>query len=222
MLPAIDRAVLTGDIVDSKRLPQEAQAQLADTIALVWEQARRHWGTDTLPAAVDIFRGDSWQCIVRSPARALAVALYLRCRLGLPENSRHGLRTRVSIGLGGIDVGPAGPNRPGVGSAFQVSGTRLDAMPRKRWLAIGVVEDAPAILAPALEGIAVLMDHLAAGWTDNQSRAVAGSIVGRKQHEIAQDWGGRSATQQAVAQALAGAGWDAVDTALRSYAAIFE
>ncbi len=56
-----------------------------------------------------------------------------------------------------------------------------------------------------------LIDAIATRWTDKQALAVSGALRGLKQEEIAEKLWKKRITQQAVAQHLSRAGWDALE-----------
>jgi hypothetical protein len=62
-----------------------------------------------------------------------------------------------------------------------------------------------------------LIDAIATRWTDKQALAISGALRGMKQEEIAEKLWEKRITQQAVAQHLSRAGWDAVEKGIEYF-----
>lgn len=69
----------------------------------------------------------------------------------------------------------------------------------------------------AFDVIVRLIDALATRWTDKQALAISGALRGMKQEEIAEKLWERRITQQAVAQHLSRAGWDALEKGIEYF-----
>ena len=119
-------AVLTGDIVGSRRLTTDEWQSLAQVIDRLSVDLS-HWPEVPLPLAR--FRGDGWQLLVSDPRQALRVALYIRATLRAEVDARQ-LDTRVAIGVGRIDPLPGARVSEGTGPAYWRSGTAED---KKGW-----------------------------------------------------------------------------------------
>ncbi|WP_095589565.1 hypothetical protein [Actibacterium ureilyticum] len=196
--------VLTGDLIGSTALPD---GQVAAAMAALRDAAGQISGwPDAAPARFTPYRGDGWQMVLRDPARALRAALFLRASLrvlGKPFATRIALATGVeALGAGPDLSGETGPN-------FVASGRALDAMPRGTelvWAAGG-----------ARDAVFRLADHISAGWTPAQARAVARMLPPTDMtHAAAAQALGIS--RQAVDQALGAAGYPALHQAI----ALFE
>lgn len=213
-------AVITGDIVGFTAFPVESRDRLLSELAVIAVDLHRG-RLGSLEGEIDTFRGDSWQLVLRDPGAALAVAVLIRARLralggadllALPVDSR------VAVGIGAASrIDPERASR-GQGPAFELSGRALDQLDGGRRLAVSVDESAgDPRLAAALSGIFVLLDALVGRWTGKQSRACAETILGKTQREIAAEWIGGAVSQQAIAQHLEAASWDAVAAADESF-----
>lgn len=155
-------AVLTGDLVRSSALSDDAMARAREIVlATVAEVAGLGWdamstntsapgGSEeagTAPLALgrrpvragsaEFFRGDSWQCLLVEPRWALRVAVLVRVTL----LSTLKVDTRVSIGIGAVET--VSPDRISLsrGEAFTLSGEGLDRKMGARYrLAISIPE----------------------------------------------------------------------------------
>lgn len=210
-------AVLTGDIVGSKKLDQNAQQQVGAALVHATEAAAKLWGMGILPYPVAVFRGDSWQFVVTDARLALRIVIYLRAWLKAPIQDVPSLSTRVGIGIGEAAFMPSGELVGGGGEAFVLSGEALDKMPRGHLLALALSESTFSPPAAGLGPLIGLLDEISARWTEGQSRAVTGTLEGLRQREIASRWPDRPATQQAIADHLRRAGWGAVLEALEFF-----
>ncbi|MBI6628907.1 MarR family transcriptional regulator [Pontibaca salina] len=194
-------AVLTGDLIDSTSLDL---TQLNDALQAL-ENASRDiagWGGGIVTGFARR-GGDGWQCAIAVPALSLRAALFLRAALRELGKSRS---TRIAIaeGLGTL---PADRNpNSGHGPAFIASGRLLATLPAH----VAMAHAAKGDLAAAVR----LADHISSGWTPAQARAVRLMLWPRDRirADAAKHLG---ITRQAVNQALWGAGFPAIDDALR-------
>ena len=202
-------AVITGDIVDSSKLPKAQRAALPGLIAKASQETRKAF-PDAVPLAADIFRGDGWQLLVSDPERCLRVGLFFRACLRSASERGRGLDTRVAIAVGQLDFVRERVSQ-GDGEAYRLSGRALENMPRKQRLLLAI---SGAKDAQALTVIVRLIDVLAQRWTGRQALAVRAALRGLTQEKIAKAWPG-SITQQAVTKHLDAAEWPALEAALK-------
>lgn len=202
--------ILTGDIVSSSEIPGEMRRRLPYFLRSVAQNMRSRYG-GAVRHPVDIFRGDSWQLVVVRPEQALRVALDVRCAL-YSLNPDHPIITRIGIGIGKADFIPKNAVSEGDGPAFRISGQALEEMDRNQRLAIRIAEPNESGECRALPVLATLMDTIAGRWTAKQSMAVSGALRALTQEQIGSAWKPNPITQQAVAQHLESAGWNAIHT----------
>lgn len=222
-----DCAVITGDIVRSRRLSGPEFEKAQESIRRGGAGIRAHFPAE-VPLPIELFRGDSWQLLVTAPARALRIALYLRAFLRAEAD----VDTRFAIGVGPIDAIPSAGVAAGRGEAFRLSGAMLDwkVATSMRFAVAGQVPDNAHDLlanpgeetaaerdARAISVALLILDIVARNWTSPQARAVCGALFDGTQEKIAANWPGEPITQQAVGQHLARAGWDGVHEALDFY-----
>ncbi len=193
-------AVLTGDIVQSTALPHgrldEIMDSLASTTALItnWTGTRRRFTRQ---------RGDGWQLSVAKPAFALRAALFVQATLRAQGKD---LESRISIGVGTAEFASGDDLNGASGTAFLASGRGLQTMTGPERI---LHSDAGPIAAATR-----LADHISQGWTPAQALVVHKALIPLKpptQTEIGADL---PISRQAVGQALAAAGFDAIHTAL--------
>ena len=210
-------AVLTGDLVKSSRLTSVKSKGAMDRLKkIALEFAELH--PNSVVGRMDTFRHDSWQLLLQQPALAFRTAVFLRTALKLLSDASTKYDTRVSIGIGKVELISKGRISDSRGPAFTCSGKGLDAMDG-RCLALVTEEDTLA-LWPALErGIVPLLDCVVGDWTPTESRAVYGALKGWTQEETARNWPPQEKTdkrpsRQAVGDSLVRAHWSTVDGVL--------
>jgi hypothetical protein len=209
--PTKTYAVLTGDMVDSSKLPKAERQALPEKVKQAGRETQKAFA-DAVPLAVDVFRGDSWQLLTTDPVRSLRIALFFRAQIRAGRERGRGLDTRVSIGTGAIDFVPRKAVSEGDGEAYRLSGHGLEALPRGRFLSWEPVPGGTLSLVGATVG---LIDALAQGWTNAQAQAVAGALCGWTHEKIAAALAGKI-TRQAVTKHLNAGHWEAIEAALNA------
>lgn len=214
ILAAETAVVLTGDVVGSSRLSVDYRRSIRDVLSEASSTLRRRYRA-AIPYDIDLFRGDSWQLLIIEPEVSLLAALYTRAVLRAAFDSSR-VDTRVVLGAGSIDFLPEGGRvSTGDGSAFRRSGITLEELSRSHRMAFC---GNGGRTSRCLDTVLKVVDFPATWWTQKQAHAVAQSLLGKTQEEIADDWPEHRITQQAVAQHLARAGWHSVDTAVSFFA----
>jgi hypothetical protein len=201
-------AVITGDIVDSSKLPKAQRKALPGRIAKASRETTKAF-PDAVPLEVDVFRGDGWQLLVSEVGQCLRIGLFFRACLRSASERGRGLDTRVAIAVGLVDFVRERVSQ-GDGEAYRLSGRALEAMPRKQRLSLALPAENTT---DALPVIVRLIDVLAQGWTGRQALAVRGALRGWTHEKIAQEWP-EKISQQAVTKHLDGAQWPALEAAL--------
>ncbi|UCF94586.1 MAG: hypothetical protein JSW39_10635 [Desulfobacterales bacterium] len=202
-------AVITGDIIGSSRLAENARLELHR--AMVAGADALHKAFDNaVPMDVDIFRGDSWQLLVTIPSQALRVGLFYRAYL----RARMAADTRLAIAVGTVDFIPGERVSGGDGQAYRSSGVGLEKLLKLSRFRMIFAENTNLKDSQALNVVVQLVDALAMNWTAKQAQAMLGILQGWTQETIAGAWWGKPISQQAVAQHLDRAGWHAIEQAL--------
>lgn len=206
-------AVLTGDVVDSSKLPAARRKALPRLLERAAQAAAKAF-PGALPLPIAVFRGDSWQLLVTDVPRALRIALFFRAALAGDTARGRGLGTRVAIGVGRVDFVPSAGVTAGDGEAYRRSGAALDAMRRREHLRLEVPETPPELAA-----LVRLIDAVAQHWTGPQARVMQGALLGRNQEEIARSLVGRI-SQPVVARHLDKAAAEPVEAGLTAVEAL--
>jgi hypothetical protein len=207
-------AVITGDFIDSSRLAPKDWDRLHMVMKESSRLLRDSFG-EIVPLEVDIFRGDSWQMLVLDPAKALRLSLFYRATIRA-KMAHPNLDTRMAIAVGNIDSIPQTRVSEGHGEAYLLSGEALDRLNKSKAgnMCFAHKNDETA---DTFDILIRLMDAIATRWTDKQALAISGALRGMKQEEIAEKLWEKSVTQQAVAQHLGRAGWDAVEKGIEYF-----
>lgn len=113
-------AVLTGDIINSRKKPVSQWLPVLKQVLTQYGSTPQHW---------EIFRGDSFQLSL-SPQKAMGAALHLKAAIKLVKD----LDVRIGIGIGEQDYKAEKINESN-GSAFIRSGESFESL-KKQNLAI--------------------------------------------------------------------------------------
>ncbi len=151
-----DAAVLTGDLIGSRKAGQLATDRaieaIADTAKFMAAPFARH-------------RGDGWQVLLTKPELALRFTLLVTARL----RSLKVPLSRFSVGIDEIAMERAQSLAAEAGNAFVVSGEVLDSMPRRSAFAIASMTRK---LNEMTWAAARLTDQVARKWTPQQAEAM--------------------------------------------------
>lgn len=203
-------AVLTGDIVDSSGVSNLGQQPIFELIEETEKWVQEQY-QDAIHARIDVFRGDSWQMVVREPEIALRIGLYFRALL----KAHYEIDSRLSIGFGAVDYLPSDNVSTGTGTAFTLSGQGLEACQKPIRMNLSFSESNQSLIGLGLNSIIRLIDLVVVRWTPGQSQAVSGALIGSTQAQIAASWQPEPVSQQAISQHLENAGWTHIKAALQ-------
>ena len=210
-------AVLTGDLVKSSRLTNvESSGAMARLKRVAAAFAEQH--PHSVVGRMDTFRHDSWQLLLENPVFAFRIAVFLRAALKLQSDASTKYDTRISIGIGKVELISKRRISDSRGPAFTCSGKGLDAIESK-CLALVAGDDPSALWRMLERGVVPLIDCVVSDWSPTESRAVFGALKGWTQEETAQNWPQRvksdkKPTRQAVGDSLLRAHWSTVDAVL--------
>jgi hypothetical protein len=191
--------VLAGDLVASTDLTEEGLALALDALRAA---ATRIEDWHHQPVHFTRNRGDGWQICLPGDDPGIREALALRAAL-----RQHGkaYETRIAIATGPATLPEDGDLNRASGPAFTHAGHLLDLMEGPHFLHWS---------GGALNSIARLADYISHGWTPAQARAILPMLTPSSaplQSDVASSL---KITRQAVGQALAAAGYDALYAAL--------
>jgi hypothetical protein len=207
-------AVLTGDLIGSARLSTE---RLGGTRRLVLRTARdlRAKARHALIGAPEFFRGDAWQLLLGEPRQALRVALLIRAVLSAEID----VETRVSIGVGRVDVIDRARISRSTGEAFTLSGQALDKITGYFDLT-GALPERTGVMAVWFPATLHLCSGLVRTWTRRQAEIVAIALSrDNPTHEGIAKSLRPKVSKQTVSESLAGAGWRTLLEAIRAFEA---
>lgn len=210
-------AVVSGDIVGSRRFSEKGPA-IRDAIkdagvacAEAFDEA-----LGGMPP-VDVFAGDSWQMLIRSPQPALRVGLCMRALIKSSERLPKA-DTRLAIGIGTVDFVDDHSASEGQGEAFGLSGEALDSLQNSKVrMAARVPEtwrdDAGRLdVQDTLDTMMVLVDAICRDWTVVMAETVSGALRGWTQEKIARM---RGVQQSTTSRMLASARWPSLSASLK-------
>ena len=205
-------AVLTGDVIKSSLLSKSDLEAVRSSLLNAVDTVTR-WETGLVKGKAEFFRGDSWQLLLKNPALAMRVGVFLQASLLAKGKAV----SRISIGLGKVEN--ISPDRVSLstGEAFRLSGHGLDRMTQYSNMTIEVPKSAEP-LSKWLPVVGHLCDSLIGQWTERQAEIVC-VAVGPKEpihEEIAQKLN-PPVSKQAVTKALNGANWRAIREAIHRF-----
>jgi hypothetical protein len=151
-----DAAVLTGDLISSRKAGPDATERAMSGIAAV---------AADLSAPFARHRGDGWQVLLTQPERALRFVLLVTADL----RSQQAPLSRFAIGIGAVSARRASSLSAETGEAFVTSGEILDDMPRRSTFGIASLTRR---LDPMTWAAARLADQVARRWTPPQAEAM--------------------------------------------------
>lgn len=196
------QVVITADMVNSTHFSAEQTGKWMDElIAILYGNISFEWLLKP-----EIYRGDSFQGVLKNPEAALKVAVLSRA---IMKSHSPKSDLRIAIGIGTIDLLT---DRSGTsdGEAFRLSGHLADNI-RKQKARIGIA--LPENSEP-LNAIMDLLETLIENWTIAQSEVVAALIQKKNISEIVAQL---SISQPAVSQRITSSKWWAMESFLRTF-----
>jgi hypothetical protein len=172
----ISGAVITADIVNSKKLGPDALNNLTDRLRELINANKVKF--------LSFYRGDSFQCYCIDPYPAFILALKLRCEAKIFQTGKvKGLTDlKISLGIGSIDTPVTSINRA-MGQAFIISGEELEKLVSKERRFI-IKSENPEINI-ALDAISFFSDYIFGSLSFKQAEVLQYLLNDLKQTEIA-------------------------------------
>ena len=193
----IKYAVLTGDIIRSSAISPEQRVILNNTLNALLNEYK-----DIFNFKSELYRGDSFQCLVFDPKDSLRLALLIKSfirHLDFPEM----MDARIAIGIGNIDH-QEDSLANSHGEAFALSGRALDSIKdSKQTLTISTADKYNS----ELQIESFLLDTIMLKNTAAQSAVINLKLRGFTEIQIAKALG---IMQSAVNQRSTGANWNAI------------
>lgn len=206
-------AVITGDIVASSNFKADQRVSLLSVLKESFKTVDQLLPR-TLPSPFKMYRGDSFQGLVKNPEEALKVAIIIRSvlRSGIKVKRReNAIDARIAIGLGTIDYYSNDSILEGDGEAYRLSGPVLDSMKSDTKL---IIQTPWSNINKELEVECALLDVIINKWSPEQSEAIIGQLKGFNQKEHAKQLG---ISNPALNYRLAKAGINALLKLLNRY-----
>lgn len=120
------KAVLTGDLIESRRLDKDGMEKVLNALHDAFKEIQKN--ILKKEGHFEIYRGDSFQVLIDEPQLAMKVAIILKSRLiSIFGPSKLKSDARIAVGIGTIRM----QNKKIIesqGEAFELSGSELDKM----------------------------------------------------------------------------------------------
>lgn len=210
-------AVLTADLIDSSLYKEDVLQQVLDTLTSEFGIITNQRGEKNV--RFNIYRGDSFQGVVKAPEDALLIAIQIKAavnRIHLKKTKKSRAYSKIADFKLAIGIGTQDLERQILaesnGQAFQFSGRSLDEMKNEnRKTRIKTpVEEIDAEFNTAF----FLLDTITDKWSTASAEVVYFLLQGLKEREIAAEI---NISQSAVNQRKKAAGWEAIAGLLNRY-----
>lgn len=224
------KAVITGDVIHSTRMDEASRAWLSKSIAHFLKELQKVYKVRS-----EMFRGDSFQCLVPDVEDALTIALLIKTKIrSLNPSEIHNVKAkstsgkpktvyfapsvfdaRLAIGIGEVpktikDLATTSSE------AFFLSGHILDEM-KSRKQALDIVTNDP--YSDELETEMMLLDTIIAKSTAMQCEVIHWKLWGLPEKDIANKLG---IGQSAVNQRSHAGSWNAIRGMIDRFETIYE
>ena len=199
-------SIITADIVNYTKFSQNSEENLVNGFTK-WTRKMNLFSE----VKYELFRGDSFQCIIPNLSQTLKVCLLNRAYFLRLSKNQSGLDLRQSIGIGEINLLKKTLSRSD-GEAFRYSGRSFDEMDKKG-NRITFKSSFPEIDAE-LNTSFTLLEAIIKGWTSTQAEVFFYKLQGKKEKEIAEQL---SISQPAVNRHLKAVSWSAIEKLLNRF-----
>lgn len=197
--------VVIADIVNSTHFSSE---QTALRLKMLMEklETKNVW-----LLSPEVFRGDSFQGVLKDVEAALFVAVFSRALLKAEDIAWD---LRMAIGVGEVN---RLADRPGTsdGEAFRLSGQLADTMKKDR----ARIAVALPIPSDALQSVLLLLEVIIEKWTARQAAVIVRLMNGDTKKEISE---ALKMSQSAVSQHAQAAKWWAVEPILHTFGSLIK
>ena len=200
------QAIITADIVNYTKFTQSSEGNLMDNF-IKWTKKMGSFSE----VRYEVFRGDSFQCIIPNLNQTLKICLLNRAYFLRFSKNQNGLDVRQSIGIGEVDLLKKTLSRSD-GEAFRYSGRSFDTMDKKgnRIVFKSSFSEIDAELNTSL----TLLEAILQGWTATQAEVFFHKLQGKKEKEIAEQL---NISQPAVNRHLKALSWSAIERLLSRF-----
>jgi hypothetical protein len=199
-------SIITADIVNYTKFVQNSEGNLIDDFTK-WTKKMSIFSE----VKYELFRGDSFQCIIPNLNQTLRICLLNRAYFLRLSKNQNGLDVRQSIGIGEVNLLKKTLSRSD-GEAFRYSGRSFDEMDKKG-NRIVFKSSFPEIDAE-LNTSFTLLEAIIQGWTSTQAEVFFYKLQGKKEKEIAEQL---NISQPAVNRHLKAVSWSAIERLLNRF-----
>ncbi len=207
----MNRAVISADIINSKKLSIKWRKLLPDRIEELMNRFLQKDGRYSME------RGDFVQVEI-SPRQGLAMLLLLKTGLNAMGSGSRVIKQenrvvdiRISLGIGNVNLKGKTVGLSD-GPAYQLSGTGLDQIKNNRQTIIMQCEEKD--FNEELRVMAASLEFITNKWTRGSAEIISLLIEGKKEVEIAEIL---KISQSAVNQRKKTAGWEVINMMLQRY-----
>ena len=173
--------VITGDVIGSQHIPLAEREKLTETLEGIPGALT---GTGITLSSADIFRGDSFQVVLKNPGEITDAAIMLRAwfrRNALADGTI--LDTRLGLGIGPVEF--ANPSQSlSDGTAFRLAAEALEKAYTDKLSQIWL-KSQHLKLDNHINAVFVAIEPILSGLTAAQSQSLWWSFHGLTQSEIA-------------------------------------
>ncbi len=188
-------SVITGDIVKSSKLSLEQHKLFVKVMRNSSKDLLKIF-PDVLKYKPDLFRGDSWQLLIKQPELALSIAIFYRAYLK-SKMQLSSIDARMAISIGTVDYIESSF---GVGDAYKISGKALDKKGKRRIKFVADVISNANVIDLLIQNT----DYISSKWTSSQSKIVLLALQNMDQNTISSKL---RISQQAVSKQIDSSGW---------------
>ena len=180
-------AVITGDIAGSSRLQGEQRIKLLNNLKRSFGNVEKLLGKSVMAYPFEIFRGDSFQGVLKVPESALKASVIIRAtiRSSFKTTLKNAFDARIAVGIGSISLFPDKSSGEGDGEAYRNSGPELDMMEKKNRLL--VVKTPWEEVNRELNVECALLDVIISRWSIEQAEVLLMHFEGLTQQQIAEN-----------------------------------
>jgi hypothetical protein len=223
------KAVITGDIIESSKLKPKNKAWLSEVL----RRTLKVWDKDFTMKS-ELYRGDSFQCLLKKPVDALRVSLLIKTYIKSlnpseiydiykrknPQSPKTVLNTqwlfdtRLAIGIGEVDL-EMKSIATSDGEAFYISGRLLDEIKNSK---LTIAIRTSDVYNDELETELILLDNIISRTTALQCEVINLKLLGYTEIKIAKKL---EIQQSAVNQRSNSAGWHAIDKMVKRFELIY-
>lgn len=208
-------AVITADFIRSSYYSEALLSKVLRGLKKEFDNLEKESGHTM---NFSLYRGDSFQGIIKNPENALHIALRLKCAVNKISVTEKGKTPeadlKIAIGIGELEF-EGDSIEESNGQAFRFSGRTLDQM---KYESRQIRLKTPASqINEEFDVSLYLMDQLTHRWSAASAEVVYYLLMGWKEKKIAQEL---NISQSAVNQRKKAAGWEPISMLLKRYHSI--